>query len=118
MIGAAIREPISGIAAVVAGTGSQPRLEEHDHASQTAARLIHNGQARRAMLVGFPTCFVNPLARTTTGTRGLHDLFDAHLRSAPVISRHAATHVVLGDDADQLEWFCILNHRLRSRSLN
>ena len=29
--------------------------------------------------------------------------FDANFRHAPVISRHAATHVVLGDDADQHE---------------
>ena len=34
---------------------------------------------------------------------GLDDCFDANFRHAPVISRHAATHVVLGDDADQHE---------------
>jgi hypothetical protein len=70
------------------------------------------------MLVEFPTHYFNRLARTTTGKQGSHDLFDAHVRSAPVISLHAATHVAPGDDADQLEVFCILNHRLRSRSLN
>lgn len=120
VLGEAIRESVSQtrMADALADTGSQPRFEEHDRASQSAARLIRNGQARRAMLVGFPTYFFNPLARTTTNRQGLHDLFDAHLRSAPVISRHAATHVALGDDADQLVVFCILNHRLRSRSLN
>jgi len=119
VVGAAIREPINqtGIAAVVAGTGSQPRFEERDHASQTAARLIRNGQARPAMLVEFPTHYFNRLARTTTGKQGSHDLFDAHVRSAPVISRSAATHVVPGDDADQLEAFSILTHRLRSRRI-
>ena len=120
VVGEAIREPISqtGIAAVVAGAGSQPRFEERDHASQTAARLIRNGQARRTMFVEFPSRFFNRLARTTTGRQGSHDLFDAHVRNAPVTSLHAATHVALGDDADQLEVFCILNHGLRSRSLN
>ena len=118
VVGVAIREPMNRRAAVVAGTGSQPRFEEHDHSSQTAARLFRNGQARRAMLVEFPTRYFNRLARTTTGRQGSHDLFDAHVRSAPVISRHAAAHVALGDDADQLEVFSILNHRLRSRSLN
>jgi hypothetical protein len=118
VVGAAIRAPMSRIAAVVAGAGSQPRFEERDHASQTATRLIRNGQARRTMLVELPARFFNRPARTTTGRQGSHDLFDAHFRSAPVISRHAATHVALGDDADQLKGFCILNHRLRSRSLN
>jgi hypothetical protein len=114
----AIREPMNRRAAVVAGTGSQPRFEEHDHSSQTAARLFRNGQARRAMLVEFPTRYFNRLARTTTGKQGSHDLSDAHARSAPVISRHAAPHVALGDDADQRKVFSILNHRLRSRNLN
>ena len=63
------------------------------------------------MLVEFPAPFFNWLIRATTRRRGTHDRFDAYLRSAPVISRHAATHVALGDDADQLEVFCILNHR-------
>jgi len=62
------------------------------------------------MLVELPARCVNRLIRPTTRRRGTHDLFDAYLRSAPVISRHAATHVALGDDADQLEGFCILNH--------
>jgi hypothetical protein len=63
------------------------------------------------MLVEFPARFFNWLSRATTCSRRTHDLFDANFRSAPVISRHAATHVALGDDADQLELFCILNHR-------
>lgn len=118
MVGAAIREPMSRIAAVVAGTSLQPRFEERDHASQSAARLFRNGQARHAMRVEFPARFFNRLARATTGRQGSHDLSDAHFRGAPVISRHAEMHVALGDDADQLKGFCILNHRLRSRSLN
>lgn len=63
------------------------------------------------MFVEFPARFFNRLIRATTRRRGLHDLFDANFGSAPVVSRHAATHVALGDDADQLEAFCILNHR-------
>jgi hypothetical protein len=62
------------------------------------------------MLVEFSARVFNWLIRATTRRRGTHDLFDAYLRRAPVISRHAATHVALGDDADQLEVFCILNH--------
>jgi hypothetical protein len=63
------------------------------------------------MLVEFPARFCNWLVRATTRRRGTHDLVDANFGSTAVISRHAATHVALGDDADQLEVFCILNHR-------
>ena len=63
------------------------------------------------MLVEFPARFCNWLIRATTRRRGTHDLFDANFGSTAVISRHAATHVALGDDADQLEVFCVLNHR-------
>jgi hypothetical protein len=63
------------------------------------------------MLVEFPARFFNWLIRATTRRRGAHDLFDANFRGTSVISCHAATHVALGDDADQLEVFCILNHR-------
>ena len=92
MVGAAIREPMSRRAAVVAGTGLQSRLEEHDHASQSAARLFRNGQARHAMRVESPARFFNRLGHTTT-------------------------HVVPGDDTDRLEAFSILNHRLCSRRI-
>jgi hypothetical protein len=120
VIGVAMRELMSqtGIAAVAAGTGSQPRFEEQDRASQITAHLIRNGQAHHAMRVEFPAHLFNRLARTTAGRRESHDLDDAHIRSAPVISRHAAPYVALGDDSDQLEIFYILNHRPRSRSLN
>jgi hypothetical protein len=63
------------------------------------------------MLVELPARFGNWLICTTTRRRGTHDLVDANFGSTAVISRHAATHVALGDDADQLEVFCILNHR-------
>ena len=120
VLGEAIRESVSQtrMADALAGTGLHPRFEEQDRASQITARLIRNGQARRTMLVEFPARVFNRLARTTKGRQGPHELFDAHVRSAPVISLHAATHVARGDDADQLEVFCILNHRLGSRSLN
>jgi hypothetical protein len=62
------------------------------------------------MLVEFSARFCNWFIRATTRSRGMHDVCDAHLRSAPVLSRHAATHVALGDDADQLEVFCVLNY--------
>ena len=82
------------------------------------ARLVHDRQACRAMFGEFPSRVVHGFIRTAAGGRGTHDLFNADFGCKAVISRHAATHVALGDDADQLEWFCILNHRLRSRSLN
>jgi hypothetical protein len=63
------------------------------------------------MLVEFASCFVNWLIRSATGSPGPHDLFDAHVRGTTVISRHAATHVALGDHADQREAFYVLNHR-------
>lgn len=62
-----------------------------------ASSAVHNGQARRAMLVEFPAHFFNWLIRATTSRREAHDLFDANFGSAAVISRHAATHVALGD---------------------
>jgi hypothetical protein len=116
VVGAAIREPMSQtrIAAVVVGSGLQPRFEEQDRASQITARLIRNGQAHHAMRVEFPARFFNRLARITKGKQGSDDLSDPDFRSAPVISNPAATHVALGDAADQLEMSCILNHRLRS----
>ena len=63
------------------------------------------------MLVEFASCFVNWLIRPATGRPGPHDLFDANVRRTAVNSRHAATNVALGDNADQLEAFYILNHR-------
>jgi len=116
VVGEAIHEPMSQtrIAAVVAGSSLQPRFEEQDRASQITARLIRNGQAHHAMRVEFPARFFNRLARTTKGKQGSDDLSDADFRSAPVISTPAATHVALGDAADQLEMSGILNHRLRS----
>jgi hypothetical protein len=63
------------------------------------------------MLVKFPARFFNRLIGVTTSRRGSHNLFDANFGSMAIISRHAATHVALGDDADQLEVFCTLNHR-------
>jgi len=70
------------------------------------------------MLVEFPARFFNWLIRATTHRRGTHDLCDANFRSAPVTSRHTATHVALGDDADQLEFFLYPRPQARSRSLN
>ena len=63
------------------------------------------------MLVEFASRFVNWLIRPATGRPGPHDLFDANVGRAPVVSGHAATDVALGDNADQLEAFGILNHR-------
>ena len=63
------------------------------------------------MLVEFASRFVNWLIRPATGRPRPHDLLDAHVRRMAVISGHAATDVTLGDNADQLEAFGILNHR-------
>ena len=62
------------------------------------------------MLVEFPLRFFHGFIRTAATGRGTHDLSDTDFGSPAVISRHAATHVALGDDADQLEVFGILYH--------
>jgi hypothetical protein len=54
------------------------------------------------MLAQLPARFFNRLISVTASTRGSHDLFDADFGRSAVISRHAATHVALGDDAGQL----------------
>ena len=69
-----------------------------------AARFIRNGHAHRAMRVKFPARFFNRLARTTTSTQGLRS-FDSRRSSA-------ATYISLGDAADLLDVFPILNHKL------
>jgi hypothetical protein len=62
------------------------------------------------MLVELPTRVVNRLIRIATGRQRSHDLFDANLRATAVFSHYAATHISFGDDADQFEGFCILDH--------
>jgi len=106
LVVAGIYDPMSqrGPPAVVAGAGSQTRFEERDRASQITARLIRNGQAHHAMRVEFPARFFNRLARTTTSTQGLRS-FDSRRSSA-------ATYISLGDAADLLDVFPILNHKL------
>jgi hypothetical protein len=117
VVGAARDEPMSQtrIAALSTGTGSQPRFEEQERASQITARLIRNGQAHRAMRVKFPARFFNRLTRTTTGKR-CRMIFS----TSPFESRRssAAAQVALGDAAYQREVSSILNHWLRSRGLN
>ena len=63
------------------------------------------------MFVEFPPRFFYGCIRTAASGRGMHNFFDADFGGTAVISRDAATHVALGDDADQLEVFCILYHR-------
>ncbi len=63
------------------------------------------------MLVEFASRFVNRLIRPATGRTGPHELLDANVRRTAVISRHAATNVALGDNADQFEAVYILDHR-------
>jgi hypothetical protein len=76
------------IAALVTGSGSQPRFEEQERASQITARLIRNGQAHRAMRVKFPARFFNCLTALQQATM-LDDLFDVTFRITPLISRNA-----------------------------
>ena len=63
------------------------------------------------MLMEFAARLLNRLICATTHRRGSHNLFDSHFGRIAVISGHAATHVALGDDTDQFETFCTLNHR-------
>ena len=77
----------------------------------TASGAVDNGQTRRMMIVECAPRLVNWLIRTTTRGRGAHDLSDANFRCTAVISRYAATHVTLSDDADDLEVVCVLDDR-------
>ena len=63
------------------------------------------------MLVELPARLLDRLICATTSRRGSHDFGDANVGGTTVISGHAATHVALGDDADQLEADRILDHR-------
>ena len=63
------------------------------------------------MLMEFVARSVQRLTCPAAGCRGPHDLLDVNFGRATVIRRHATTHVALGDDADQLEVFRILNDR-------
>ncbi|HEY6261580.1 MAG TPA: hypothetical protein VIW47_08300, partial [Nitrospiraceae bacterium] len=82
----------------------------HTTVPQQAPAISLQGHAGCAMLEDVPAGIFNRFARPTTGRQRSDDFFDANFRHAPVISRHAATHVVLGDDADQHEGVkvCIL----------
>ena len=81
----------------------RPLKTMNAHCPATTARLIRNGQAHHAMLVSFRHTSSTVSLTPQQADKSLHDLFDANFRSAPVISRHAATHVALSDDADQHE---------------
>jgi len=96
-IGAAIREPMSQtrMAAVAAGTGSQPRHEEQNRASQITARLIRNGQAHRAMRVKFPARLSNRLDRTTKGKQDRRILWREHSKHANHRPSFTAVHYSL-----------------------
>ena len=87
----AIREPMgqTRIAAVAAGTGSQPKFEKQDRASQITARLIRNGQRRHAMRVEFPARFFNRLAPTTTDKQGSNHIQAAQPKPESRIARAA-----------------------------
>ena len=77
----------------------------------TAPGAVYNRQAPRTMLVESPAGGVDRLICATTRRRGSHDLFHADFRGVAVISRHAATDVAFGDNADQLEVLLIFNDR-------
>jgi hypothetical protein len=118
VIGAVMREPMyqTGIAAAVAGTGPQRRFQEQVRASQITARLLSatgNLITRCAWI--FRRVSLTVLLSPQQANKG-RKIFPTRTFEARRSS--AATHAALGDDADQLEVYCILNHRPRSRSLN
>lgn len=81
-----------------------------DGAAATA-RLVYNGQARRAMFVKFLAGLVHRLVYAAARGRRSHDLFDPYFRGKLVVRGHAAAHVALGDHTDQLEVLRVLDHR-------
>jgi len=92
VVGEARRESLSQtrVAAVVAGTDSQPRFEGQDRASQITARLFRNGQAHRAMRVEFPARFFNRLTLTTIRTQDLM-IYSARAAESCSVQREAAS---------------------------
>lgn len=77
----------------------------------TAARPVHDRQARRSLLVEFPARFFDRLIHATTRGRRAHDLGDAHIAGMAVASRHPATHIALGDDAHEPEVIPAFDYR-------
>jgi len=95
VVDAAVRESVSqiGMAAVGANTGSQPRVDQQNRASQAPARLIRNGQARNAMRVEFPARFITDLFAPQQGIRANNLLDDCQSSTG--------THIPLDKVADQ-----------------
>lgn len=92
VVGEAIRESVSQtkMAAVVAGTDSQPRFEGQDRASQITARLFRNGQAHHAMRVDFPARFFYRLTLTAIRTQG-RMIYSARAAESCSVQREAAS---------------------------
>ena len=82
----------------------------HADCSAAPAFLVHDGQARRSMLVKLPARLFHRLICATACGRGSHDLVDAHVGSMTALGRHAATYVPLRNDADQLPALRTFNH--------
>ena len=95
------------------GTVVALRLRQSVDADGAAAasNAIHDGQARRLMLVKFPARVFHRFIHATARRRGAHDFVNAHVRREAVISRHAATDVAFGHDADDLAVLRVLDHR-------
>jgi len=80
------------------------------HGAAAVPCRVDNGQARGTVLVELLTRSFNWLGRAAARRRGAHDVFDAYLGRAPVVSSDSATDVTLSDDADQLEVFCVCDN--------
>jgi hypothetical protein len=82
----------------------RPLYTGNTHCSATTTRLIAQGPYSLRDARGCSSAHLQPFRSShNRQTNGLDNRIDANFRHAPVISRHAATHVVLGDDADQHE---------------
>jgi hypothetical protein len=82
------------------------------YSAATASRRVDHRQAGRDVFVEFPLRFVKRIILTATRRRcGTHNVLDAYLGSLNILSGDAVTDVALGDDADEIETFFILNHR-------
>ena len=84
--------------------------------AMTAPLAIDHRQARRLMFVEFPADVINWLVLVATRGRRFHDFSNADFRALAIIRRHAATHVTLGDDSDQLASLGILDNRRAAAS--
>ena len=62
--------------------------------------FVNNWQGRGFMLLERAAGILNGLVQPATSRSGVHNFFDRHLRSPPVIRRDVMAHIALGHDTN------------------